>query len=93
MTALPVATAIRLMIVDDHPLVGQGLASLLEREADLAVVGLAASLEDAAALLAAEPPPDVLLLDVRLGEQSGLDLLPRIRGAATAVIVLTAYDH
>ncbi len=87
------AATIRLAIVDDHPLVGQGLASLLEREADLRVVGLGASLEDAATLLDAEPPPDVLLLDVRLGEESGLDLLPRVRDGATAVIVLTAYDH
>jgi len=90
---LGASRTIRFAVVDDHPLVGQGLASLLEREADLEVVGIGASLEDASMLLAAADPPDVLLLDVRLGEESGLDLLPRVRDAATAVIVLTAYDH
>lgn len=86
------ANLIRLAIVDDHPLVGHGLASLLEREGDLKVVGIGASLEEAETLLASDDP-DVLLLDIRLREQSGLDLLPRLRQARTAVIVLTAYDH
>jgi DNA-binding NarL/FixJ family response regulator len=89
-TAAPIE--IRLAIVDDHPLIGQGLASLLGREADLEVVAVGGSLADGAAILAREDP-DVLLLDVRLGEESGLDLLPRVRASRTAVVVLTAYDH
>lgn len=84
---------IRLAIVDDHPLVGQGIASLLAREPDLEIVGLATSLAEAAALLESAAPPDVLLLDVKLGEESGLDLLSRVRSSSTAVIVLTAYDY
>jgi DNA-binding NarL/FixJ family response regulator len=87
------APRIRLAIVDDHPLFGQGLASLLVREPDLEVVGLGTSLSEAAALLDAPDPPDVLLLDVKLGEESGLDLLPRVRSSRTAVVVLTAYDY
>ncbi|MEX2011060.1 MAG: response regulator transcription factor [Chloroflexota bacterium] len=87
------APRIRLAIVDDHPLVGQGVAALLAREPDLEIVGLATSLAEAAALLESAAPPDVLLLDVKLGEESGLDLLSRVRSSSTAVIVLTAYDY
>jgi two-component system nitrate/nitrite response regulator NarL len=84
---------IRVAVVDDHPLVGQGLASLLAREHDLEITAVGDSLADAARLLSAEDPPDMLLLDVRLGDESGLDLLPAARTIKTAVIILTAYDY
>lgn len=87
------ARRIRVALVDDHPLVGQGIASLLAREADLEVVAIAATLPEAAELLAQSDPPDVLLLDVRLGDESGLDLLAVTRSGRTGVIVLTAYDY
>lgn len=83
---------IRLAIVDDHPLVGQGVASLLAQEADIDVVGVGSSLGDAEAFLADPAPPDVMLLDVKLGAESGLDLLPKGRGSRTAIVVLTAHD-
>lgn len=88
-----VRAPIRLAIVDDHPLVGQGVASLLNREADIDVIGIGSSLSDAAAFLASADPPEVMLLDVKLGPESGLDLLPDARGSRTAVIVLTAHDY
>jgi DNA-binding NarL/FixJ family response regulator len=84
---------IRLAIIDDHPLVGQGIASLLAREVGIEVVGIGSSLAEAAAFLETSDPPDVLLLDVKLGQESGLDLLPRVRSSRTAVIVLTAHDY
>ena len=84
--------SIRLVIIDDHPLVGQGIASLLAAEGDIDVVGIGASLADAAAFLEAPTPPDVMLLDVKLGAESGLDLLPKGRGSSTAIVVLTAHD-
>lgn len=84
---------IRVAVVDDHPLVGQGLASLLAREPDLEISAVGSSLADAVALLTAPEPPDILLLDVRLGDESGLDLLPAARSMTTAVIVLTAFDY
>jgi DNA-binding NarL/FixJ family response regulator len=83
---------IRLAIVDDHPLLGQGVASLLARETDINVIGVGSSLSDASAFLARPDPPEVMLLDVKLGLESGLDLLPSTRGSPTAVIVLTAHD-
>lgn len=84
---------VRVALVDDHPLVGQGLASLLAKEPDLEIVAVGGSLGDAADILATSDPPDVLVLDVRLGEESGLDLLPVARAMTTAVIVLTAHDY
>lgn len=89
----PAQAPIRLAIVDDHPLLGQGVASLLAREADIDVIGIGSSLADAAAFLARRDPPAVMLLDVKLGPESGLDLLPSTRGSHTAVIVLTAHDY
>jgi two-component system nitrate/nitrite response regulator NarL len=84
---------IAVALVDDHPLVGHGVASLLAREADLQVVAVCTSGAEAALLVAGPNPPDVLLVDVRLGDGSGLDLLPALRSSRTAAIVLTAYDY
>ena len=85
------AEPIRVAIVDDHPVVREGTAALLGAQPGLAIVGTAASLDEAAPLL--DPVRvDVLLLDIRLGAESGLTLLagdaPR-----PAVVVLTAYDY
>lgn len=83
---------ISIMVVDDHPVFRDGTAALLEREPDLAVVGVAADLEAARALLARGPVPDVVLLDVRLGDENGLAVVEEL-SALTAVVVLTAYDY
>jgi DNA-binding NarL/FixJ family response regulator len=87
---------IRVAIVDDHPVVGEGMASRLGTEADLEVVGVAPSVADARASgLTSIADVDVLLLDLRLGERSGLDLLADTPIAAErpAIIILTAYDY
>lgn len=88
------ATAlIRVAIVDDHPVVREGTAALLGAQDGLEVVGTASSLEEAAALVATTAI-DVLLLDIRLGTDSGLRLLGEETAAPRpAVIVLTAYDY
>lgn len=95
---------IRLLIVDDHPVVRDGTAALLEAQPGIHVVGTAGSI-DAATELIARVSADVLLLDIRLGTDSGLRLLtePRSAGASAgpgsatpespAIIVLTAYDY
>jgi DNA-binding NarL/FixJ family response regulator len=91
------AALIRVAIVDDHPVVRQGIAALLDAHAEVEVVGSAGSVEEAIALLA-RTPIDVLLLDIRLGADSGLRLLGEA-GASTAaaampaVVVLSAYDY
>jgi DNA-binding NarL/FixJ family response regulator len=85
------AGPIRVAIVDDHPVVREGTAALLGAQPGLRIVGTAASLKEAAPLL--NPAAvDVLLLDIRLGTDSGLTLLagdaPR-----PAIVILTAYDY
>lgn len=84
---------IRVAIIDDHPVVGEGTAAVLRAEPDLEVVGVAGSLDAArVAGLADATAVDVLLLDIRLGGSSGLDLLTS-GDIAPAVIVLTAFDY
>jgi DNA-binding NarL/FixJ family response regulator len=86
------AAPIRLLIVDDHPVVRDGTAALLASQPGLAVAGVAGSIDEATRLIA-EVPADVLLLDIRLGSDSGLRLLTETSEPHPAVIVLTAYDY
>jgi DNA-binding NarL/FixJ family response regulator len=93
---------IRIVIVDDHPVMRDGTAALLAREADFDVVGVAGSVEAAAPLLD-RGVADVVLLDIRLGSASGLTLLDAASGPALgplparserpAIVVMTAYDY
>ena len=82
---------IRVAIVDDHPIVRDGIAALLSAQDELEVVGTAGSLEEARALLG-RAQIDVLLLDIRLGTDSGLKLLSG-GPPLPAVVVLSAYDY
>jgi two-component system response regulator DevR len=83
---------IRILVVDDHQIVRQGLRSILEREADLRVVGEAASAEDALRQVLRDPP-DVVLADVRMANMSGIDLCRRLHEVAprVAVLILSSY--
>lgn len=85
---------IRVLVVDDHAVVREGLASILAREADLEVVGLAAGGEEGLSMVA-ELSPDVVLLDMQMPEMHGLEVLERLHagdGPQPAVIVLTVHD-
>lgn len=86
---------IRIAIVDDHPVVRDGIGALLAAQPDLEVVGGAGTVEEAIDLLAREEV-DVLLLDIRLGADSGLRFLKGKTSADAvmpAVVVLSAYDY
>jgi DNA-binding NarL/FixJ family response regulator len=83
---------IRVAVVDDHPLVREGTAALVERAEDMEIAGVAGSLAEAAPILAAGGV-DVLLLDLRLGTESGFDLLRSSDRPMPAVVVLTSYDY
>lgn len=87
--------SIRLAIVDDHPVVREGTAALLRSQPALEVVGGAGSIEEAVAhRLADAELVDVLLLDIRLGSQSGLGLLGSAAAARRpAIVILTSYDY
>ena len=82
---------IRVAVVDDHPVFRDGTAALLGREPDIEIVATGGSLGEARAILDADAPPDVLILDVRLGDDSGLTLLGG--HDRTAVIVFSAFDY
>ena len=83
----------RVLIVDDHPVVRQGLRSLLSQYPDIQVVGEADG-SPAALGLIADLRPDVVLLDIRLAGPSGLELARQLRrsGAEARVIILTSHD-
>jgi DNA-binding NarL/FixJ family response regulator len=84
---------IRIVVVDDHPIVRQGLIGVLEDEAEFEVVGSAGSAEEALGLVE-KLQPSVVLLDLELPGASGVDAIPRLLAAspATQVLVFTAYD-
>lgn len=84
---------IRILIVDDHPVVLAGLTSMLGTQAELEVAGTASSGEEALAKLR-QVEPDVLLLDLRMHGMSGVDTLMAMKRSAhdTRVIILTSFE-
>jgi DNA-binding NarL/FixJ family response regulator len=84
---------IRVMLVDDHPVVREGLRGMLEAEADLTVVGEAGSGSEAVAL-AQVVHPDVILMDLRMPGLDGAGATEQIMAASrdSRVIVLTTYE-
>jgi DNA-binding NarL/FixJ family response regulator len=88
--------AIRLLVVDDQPLVRAGLRMVFEPERDLPIVGEAADGEEAVRL-ARELRPDVVLMDIRMPRRDGIQATRAIlAGAAQGpvrVLVLTTFDH
>jgi two-component system, NarL family, invasion response regulator UvrY len=85
---------IRVLLVDDHPILRAGVRDLLQQDPGIAVVGEAASAEDAQALLK-DVEVDVLLLDISLPGQSGVDLLHQLRRErpTLAVLFLSMYPE
>jgi len=85
--------AVRVVIADDHTMVRSGLRVLLDMERDLEVVAEAGGVAATTAALQ-EHAPDVLILDVHLGSENGLDAIPALLDASptTRVLVLTMQD-
>lgn len=85
---------IRILLVDDHPLVRKGLRSILEPQADLEVIGeagnAAAALEEALLY-----KPDVILLDIRMTGASGISIIHRLKAdqPRVKVGVLTTFEE
>ncbi|MEP6733470.1 MAG: response regulator transcription factor [bacterium] len=86
------SATIRVLVVDDHPIMRSGIASVLESQHDFEVVGAAANGAEAV-LLAAELAPDIVLMDLRMPVQSGVSATEEILRTrpATRVVVLTTY--
>lgn len=81
---------LRVLIVDDHPVVREGLRGMLEREPDIEVAGEAGSGDEAVAVVP-RLRPDVVLMDLRMPGGDGVAAIARL-GAGERVIVLTTYE-
>lgn len=84
---------IKVLVVDDHPVVRDGLRGMLDSQPDLAVIGEAADGQQALAAVARHAP-DVVLMDLRMPELDGVDAIRRICAdhPTVRVLVLTTYD-
>jgi DNA-binding NarL/FixJ family response regulator len=82
---------IRVLLVDDHPVVREGVAAVLERERDIEVVGAAATLDEGLKL-AAKLMPDVVLLDLRLPDADAADGVAKFAAGGRGIVVFTAHD-
>ena len=83
--------SVRLILVDDHPIVLQGLQQLLQRQPDFTVTAACQNADEALAAIQREPP-DVLLLDLRMPGTTGLEFLRRLgdQGLSCRTVLLTA---
>jgi DNA-binding NarL/FixJ family response regulator len=92
-TAEPTTSRIRVVIVDDHPIVRRGLSQLVSSMPDLEMVGEAEGYAQALELLR-DVPTDVAVVDLSLDDSSGLDLLGEIRSRFPSVktIVFSIHD-
>ena len=83
---------VRVVVVDDHTLVRQGIVGLLASQPDIEVVGQAGNAREAMTVIASVTP-DVVLMDIAMPGQSGLDATREIRDRFPAVQVLVVTIH
>ena len=90
----PAAAPIRVLVVDDHAVVREGIRHVLEGERDFAVVAEAANATDALRLVG-EHQPDVIVLDVSMPGESGLRATPKLRAAApeARILIMSMHDN
>ncbi len=83
---------IRVLIVDDHAVVREGIAALLGRQPDMMAVGEASDGDEAVALFR-ELAPDVTLMDIQMGRMGGIEAIEQIRRTSpeAKILVLTTY--
>jgi DNA-binding NarL/FixJ family response regulator len=85
---------ISLIVVDDHPIFLDGLQQLFKRQPDFDLIGTAENVHQLENLLA-QAVPDVILMDIEMPEQDGIDAtaLVRQRAKSTKIVILTGYDN
>ncbi len=82
----------KVLLVDDHPIVRQGFAQLINQEPDLAVCGEASDAAEALSMILGASP-DVVLVDISLADRSGIELLKEIRAQFPDVATLALSMH
>ncbi len=87
------AKTLRILVVDDHDIIRKGLTTLISRQQDLSVAGEAGTAAEAVAK-ASELAPDVVVLDIRLPDASGIEACREIRSQNSniKVLMLTSYS-
>jgi DNA-binding NarL/FixJ family response regulator len=85
--------SIKVLIVDDHPVVRFGLRTMFESESNIVVTGMAGSAKEAFAEVERDPP-DVVLMDLRMPEMQGTDAIAELRRLHpdVRILVLTNYE-
>jgi DNA-binding NarL/FixJ family response regulator len=92
-TTLFGSNAIRVVIVDDHTSVREGLRLILNQESDIEVCGEAGTVAEAL-LIISDESPNVAIIDIRLGDENSLDLIRRLkaRDKSIRILVWSMYD-
>mgnify|MGYP005851750665 FL=1 len=83
-----------ILLIDDHPLLRQGLKQLIEMEDDMQVAGEASNAADGIRI-AQELEPDLILMDLNMPEMNGIEALKKLReeSISSRIIMFTVSDH
>ncbi len=82
----------KILIVDDHPLFSIGLASLIASRPTYHIVGSAKNSDETLALMRSEKP-HLVILDLDLGDENGIDIIPEIKAIDASVVILVLSMH
>jgi DNA-binding NarL/FixJ family response regulator len=82
----------KIFFVEDHPIIRQGYVALIEREADLQVCGEACSVADALEKIPTVEP-DLVIVDISLGEVSGIELLKELQQRSPTLLTIVVSGH
>ena len=83
----------RVLVVDDHPLLRSGLVQLITKDPHLSLCGQADSVGTTILAVDDDPPPDLVILDLMLGNEDGLELIKQIRALRPGLLVLVISMH